>query len=555
MLATHLRDINVTVVDINQHRIDAWNSNRLPISEPGLDDLVELGRSLECSISPSDNDQPITAPSTPHGERKSFLEAGFKSAKLRFTTDVDTSIRKADLIFVCVDTPSAPADNLLGNVLDTRTLLKAVRRVGEVAVKDFILVEKCTVPCGTAKEIERTLQETLRPGIQFEVLSNPEFLAEGTAIADLLNPSRVLVGSFATNRGMRAATTLAALYEQWVPKDKIFTIDTWSSELAKVAANALLSQRISSINSLSMICENTNADIRTVSKACALDHRIGPHMLNSSVGFGGSCFHKDVSYLVYLAASLGLDQVARYWQAVLDMNDYQQTRFGDRVARRLGGTRADETKVAVLGFAFKAKTNDIRNSAAIRVVKDLIQQGFEIAIYDPCVEDADIWDAISDASRSRPSRVSICASSQEACYRANAVVILTECDEFRYPSASKANKSVFFDSCPPTPESLDRSDTLSLDAMDYDLAGEKRSHGLGLLPDADEKANCSGEILAKEKHSRIFQKRVSEELKWDQVAKQMLEPKQIFDGRNIIADNIVDLGFRVERIGKMSGSL
>lgn len=619
VLASQLKDLNVTVVDLNQVRIDAWNSNELPISEPGLDELVELCRNASIQPVRLDNN-PYTgaAPSPPYDSDSIDDNSSFGSANLQFTTNVDDGIRRADLIFVCVDTPSAAEEGQLGINFCTKALQKAVQRVGQIAVKNFILVEKCTVPCGTAKDIESILSETLRPGIKFEVLSNPEFLAEGSAVRDLLQPSRVLIGSFATETGLAAARKLAGLYEQWVPREKILTIDTWSSELSKLAANALLAQRISSINSLSSICESINADIRDVSKSCGLDDRIGPHMLTASVGFGGSCFQKDISYLVYLASSLGLDQVAKYWQAVLDMNEHQQSRFADRIAKRLHSVSASELKIAALGFAFKAKTNDSRNSAAIRIVKDLIAKGYEVAIYDPCVAKSQILTDLSGGSSGKAGslhRVTVCSSSHEACVRAHAVVILTEWDEFHYPPAKgKIEDATVHNVGPPTPDSLEQLEAHSLDEMEivddmngvvslansthdgFDNRHEGNSaHDLDLTnafrltnstdlrdnvgsrrtTDGSEDRDISSVEIPHNVSRKIYgsvrqnnsdkgmvytgkRRQTSPSvhaqlaIQWERVAALMQEPKQIFDGRNIIADNIVDLGFKIERIGMMS---
>jgi len=310
----------------------------------------------------------------------------------------------------------------------------AARMIAEVAEDDKIVVEKSTVPCRMAEDIRKVLAAIGRPGVNFDILSNPEFLAEGTAIKDLLEPDRVLIGSLITSRGLQAAAALADVYGRWVPHERIITMNLWSSEMAKLSANALLAQRISSINALSAVCEATGADVDEVSYACGLDSRIGSRMLKSSLGFGGSCYKKDVLSLVYIAETHNLPEVAAYWKGVVDINEYQKDRFIKRIVKCLFSTLTNK-KVAILGYAYKKNTGDTRESAAISIVNHLIRENAEVSIYDPKVEESQVWRSLEenndkDAFELTKSRVTVCRTSYEACEDADAVVIATEWDEF-----------------------------------------------------------------------------------------------------------------------------
>ncbi|CAG8811526.1 21303_t:CDS:2, partial [Dentiscutata erythropus] len=353
--------IQVTIVDMNQTRINAWNSDNLPIYEPGLDKVV-------------------------------FERRG---KNLFFTTEVENAIIEADLIFVSVNTPTKKAGMGAGYAADLAYIESATRQIAEVARSSKIVVEKSTVPCRTAESMRTILEANSHDDIRFDILSNPEFLAEGTAINDLLYPDRVLIGGLQTPEGFKAQQTLAEIYEQWVPKDKIITTNLWSSELSKLAANALLAQRISSINALSAICEATGADIDEVAYACGRDSRIGPRFLKASVGFGGSCFQKDILNLVYLAEQLNLPEVAAYWKQVVDLNEYQKKRFVSRIIKTLFNTITNK-RIAVLGFAFKKDTGDTRESAAITLCKDFIQENARVYIYDPKVSEQQIFLDLSE---------------------------------------------------------------------------------------------------------------------------------------------------------------
>ncbi|TPX67495.1 UDP-glucose 6-dehydrogenase [Spizellomyces sp. 'palustris'] len=392
--------VTVTIVDLNKDRIAAWNSDTLPIYEPGLDDVV-----FAC-----------------------------RGRNLFFSSEVDQAIQEADLIFVSVNTPTKKSGIGAGFAADLAYVESATRRIAQVATSSKIVIEKSTVPCRTAESMRAILEANSRDGIRFDILSNPEFLAEGTAIPDLMYPDRVLIGSLQTAEGIKAQNVLADVYANWVPKEKIITMGLWSSELSKLAANALLAQRISSINALSAICEATGADVDEVAYACGLDSRIGPKFLKASVGFGGSCFQKDILNLVYLSESLHLPEVAEYWKQVVTMNEYQKSRFLERIVKRLFNTLTNKN-LAVFGFAFKKNTGDTRESAAITLVKHFIQEKANIHIYDPKVEDAQIEMDLCEPGVATPEQynksVTIFHDPYEAAKNADAIVVLTEWDEFK----------------------------------------------------------------------------------------------------------------------------
>ncbi len=347
MIAKKCPDCEVTVVDINPARIEAWQSENLPIYEPGLKEVVAdcLGRNLF------------------------------------FSTDVAGNIAKADIIFVSVNTPTKTFGQGAGKAADLQYWEKTAREILANSSSSKIVVEKSTLPVRTAAAMQRIL-DSGDSGVHFEVLSNPEFLAEGTAISDLENPDRVLVGGHQTEEGAKAVQALVDIYATWIPRDRILTTNVWSSELSKLAANAFLAQRVSSINSLSALCEATEADVREVARAIGMDSRIGPKFLNASVGFGGSCFKKDILNLVYLCETYGLSEVADYWRQVVAMNNYQQDRFVAKMISSMFNTVAGK-KIALLGFAFKADTGDTRESPAIRISRLLTEEKANLVISDP----------------------------------------------------------------------------------------------------------------------------------------------------------------------------
>jgi UDPglucose 6-dehydrogenase len=399
MIAAKCPDVDVTVVDVNPEKIAAWNSDALPVYEPGLLTLVESCR----------------------------------GRNLWFSTGIDRAIREAEIIFVSVNTPTKTYGIGAGQAADLRYVELCARRIAEAAGGDKIVVEKSTLPVRTAESMRRVLDANAG-GHRFEILSNPEFLAEGTAIADLEKPDRVLIGGDDTPAGQRAVERLAGVYARWVPRERILTTDVWSSELSKLVANALLAQRISSINAISALCEMTGADVDQVAFAAGADARIGPRFLKASVGFGGSCFRKDILNLVYLSEHYNLHQVAEYWKQVVTLNDWQKGRFVEEMIRTMFSTIAGK-RIAVLGFAFKKDTNDTRDSAAIAVCRALVDECADLVVYDPRVSAdailADLRQATGLDRAELEERVTIETDVYRALDGAHALAVVTEWDEFR----------------------------------------------------------------------------------------------------------------------------
>jgi len=394
MIALKAPDIEVTVVDMNAVRIAAWNSDTLPIYEPGLDEVVRQRR----------------------------------GKNLHFSTDVNGAIKATDIIFVAVNTPTKSYGVGAGRAADLRFIESVARTIAAVSDGSKIIVEKSTIPVKTAETIKDILAENSR-GAKFQVLSNPEFLAEGTAVADLINPDRVLIGGERTPEGDAAVKTLVDVYAHWVPRERIITTNLWSSELSKLVANAFLAQRISSINSISALCEATGADVDEVANAIGKDSRIGPKFLKASVGFGGSCFQKDILNLAYLCEKFGLPEVSAYWESVVKMNDWQKHRFAGRIVSALFNSVADK-RIAVLGFAFKKDTNDTRESAAISVCRDLLAEHANVVVYDPKVPADEIRRDVLGAGVTNP-RLIVAGSAVEAASGAHALAVVTEWSEFR----------------------------------------------------------------------------------------------------------------------------
>lgn len=402
MIAKQCPHIEVRVVDINAARIAQWNSDELPIYEPGLAEVV-----AEC-----------------------------RGRNLHFSTDVDAAIADAQMIFISVNTPTKHFGVGAGRAANLEFIEKCARKIAEVARGHKIVVEKSTLPVRTAQAI-KTILAGVSTGATFDVLSNPEFLAEGTAVADLILPDRVLIGG----ESQAAIDALVEVYANWVPKERLLTTNLWSSELSKLTANAFLAQRVSSINSISALCEATEADVDEVAMAIGMDSRIGPKFLKASVGFGGSCFQKDILNLVYLCDYFRLPEVAEYWEQVVKMNDYQKARFVNRIVRTLFNTVSDK-KIAIWGFAFKKDTNDTRESAAIYVCRDLLRERAKLSIYDPRVSPANIRRELTDALRNGDSEltaasakllaenVEIVSDISAASRDAHAIAVLTEWDEF-----------------------------------------------------------------------------------------------------------------------------
>lgn len=352
-----------------------------------------------------------------------------------FSTDVEAAINEADLIFVSVNTPTKKSGMGKGFAADLGYVESATRSIARLATSSKIVVEKSTVPCRTAQSMRKVLDANGKPGVKFDLLSNPEFLAEGTAVNDLLSPDRVLIGSLETDSGRSAAASLSDVYANWVDPKRIITTNLWSSELSKLVANALLAQRISSINAISAICEVTGADVDEVAYACGLDSRIGPKFLKASVGFGGSCFQKDILNLVYLSESLHLPEVAAYWKQVVDMNEYQKLRFTQRIISSLFNTLSNK-RIALFGFAFKKDTGDTRESAAIALAQYFRQERAFISIYDPKVEDSQIWMGLEESApgvslEEIQKQITIGKDPYDVAKNADAVVVVTEWDIFK----------------------------------------------------------------------------------------------------------------------------
>ena len=401
IIAQKCPHIQVTVVDLNVERIAAWNDedvNNIPIYEPGLSAVVAEAR----------------------------------GRNLFFSTEVEKAIDEAQIIFISVNTPTKTYGKGKGMAADLKYIELCARQIAKIAKDDKIVVEKSTLPVRTAEAIKSILDHTGNH-VQFQILSNPEFLAEGTAVQDLLHPDRILIGGEPSPQGQEAIQALVEVYSNWVAPEKILTTNVWSSELSKLTANAFLAQRISSINALSELCEKTGANIDEVAKAIGTDSRIGPKFLKASVGFGGSCFQKDILNLVYIAKSYGLTEVADYWEQVIIMNDHQKKRFSNKIVQTLYNTVADK-KITFLGWAFKKDTNDTRESAAIYVANDLINEQAQIAVYDPKVSRkkvlADLDYLETRASDKNASALSSFENPYDACVGAHAIAILTEWDEF-----------------------------------------------------------------------------------------------------------------------------
>jgi UDPglucose 6-dehydrogenase len=399
MIAAKCPHIQVTVCDMNPARIDAWNSDILPVYEPGLNEIVESAR----------------------------------GKNLHFTTDLKPAIAAADLIFVCVGTPTKSYGIGAGRAADLRYIESAARLIAEVSEGNKIIVEKSTIPVKTATAIQTILAANNSTNATFQVLSNPEFLAEGTAVADMESPDRILIGGEQDAEGQAALEALVSVYANWVPREKIITTNLWSSELSKLVANAFLAQRISSINSISALCEATGADVDEVARAIGADSRIGPKFLKASIGFGGSCFQKDILNLVYLCESFNLAQVAAYWRSVVEINDWQKSRFVEKIVRTLFNTVSGK-RIAILGFAFKKDTNDTRESAAIHVVRSLVAENAHVVIYDPRVPKETIHRDLLEVGVPQDIidfNIEIADSPYAAVKDAHALATLTEWDEFR----------------------------------------------------------------------------------------------------------------------------
>ena len=413
IIAQKCPHIKVTVVDLNAERIASWtdeNVENIPIYEPGLSAIVAESR----------------------------------NRNLFFSTDVEAAIDEAQMIFISVNTPTKTYGSGKGMAADLKYIELCARQIARIAKDDKIVVEKSTLPVRTAEAIKSILENTGN-GVQFQILSNPEFLAEGTAVQDLLNPDRVLIGGDTSEEGQIAIQKLVSIYANWVPKQQILTTNLWSSELSKLTANAFLAQRVSSINALSELCEKTGADVNEVAKAIGMDSRIGSKFLKASVGFGGSCFQKDILNLVYISKSFGLHEVADYWEQVIIMNDHQKKRFSNNIITTLYNTISGK-KIAFFGWAFKKDTNDTRESAAIYVADHLLNEQANIAVYDPKVSEkkilADLDYLDTRSPESNRQGITVFEDPFETCKGAHAIAILTEWDEFKTYDWQKIHDSM-----------------------------------------------------------------------------------------------------------------
>ena len=426
VIAHECPEIQVYVVDYDENKIQNWNNtnlDKLPVYEPGLKELVQKTR----------------------------------NKNLFFSSDIDNAIENAEIIFIAVNTPTKINGEGKGYAADLTNIEKCSKRIAEVSKDTKIIVEKSTLPVRTAEKIREVLKSNSN-GIKYEVLSNPEFLAEGTAIQDLYKSDRVLVGSENTKSGINALNTLISIYERWIPKNKILKTSVWSAELSKLASNAMLAQRISSINSLSALCEKSGASIQEVSKAIGLDKRIGEEFLKASPGFGGSCFQKDILNLVYLSRNYGLYEVADYWEQVIKINNYQKNRFSKKVIEHFNNNLRN-ISISILGWSFKKNTNDSRESASIYICRDLLLSEAQVHIYDPMVSNERIMSDLKDLFfiqgidkseiQKLISNVFVYDNIYNSILNSNAILILTEWDEFKsfdwkeFFDKSKSNSFIF----------------------------------------------------------------------------------------------------------------
>ncbi|NOX65189.1 MAG: nucleotide sugar dehydrogenase [Chlorobi bacterium] len=390
VIAAKSPQVKVTVVDINEEKIKAWQTDQLPIYEPDLLAVVQKAR----------------------------------GKNLFFSTEIEKNINDADIIFVSVNTPTKTFGEGAGKASDLQYIESTARSIIAASNSNKIVVEKSTLPVKTASALEKILNNNDK-GLKFEVLSNPEFLAEGSAIRNLEFPDRVLIGSRETESGINARQQLVDIYLNWVPREKIIESNVWSSELSKLTANAFLAQKISSINSISALCEKTGADVGEISKAIGADNRIGNKFLNASIGFGGSCFKKDILNLVYICESLGLIEVAAYWEGVIKINEYQESRFVKRMLASMFNTLAGK-KIALFGFAFKANTGDTRETPAYYIARQLLVERANLSITDPkAIPNAkiDLMDFVDN--------IKFTEDPYEAAKEADAIAVMTEWDLYK----------------------------------------------------------------------------------------------------------------------------
>jgi UDPglucose 6-dehydrogenase len=476
VIAQKCPDIKVTIVDVNKEKIARWNGqdlDNLPIYEVGLKDIVSEVR----------------------------------GKNLFFSEDVESAIKEAQMIFISVNTPTKTYGQGKGMAADLKYIELCARQIAAVATDDKIVVEKSTIPVRTAQTLKNILDNT-GSKVKFQILSNPEFLAEGTAVKDLLNPDRVLIGGEESEEGQAAIESLAAIYARWIPQERIIRTNVWSSELSKLTANAFLAQRISSINAISALCEKTGADVEEVSRAIGMDSRIGSKFLTASVGFGGSCFQKDILNLVYISRTLGLREVADYWEQVLKINDYQKSRFAQNIISTLFNTVSDK-KIAFLGWAFKKETNDTRESAAIYVAWELLQDQAEVHIYDPKVKPEQIFSDLKTVS----GGAFVCGKSDLTKSQNNLSESNSLCEGSYLTGIFKCN-------CPGIGIVYVHNDPYS--AMES-------AHAVAVITEWDEFA----------------------EYDWQRIYDNMKKPSFLFDGRNLLNHSALrNIGFKTYAIGR-----
>ncbi|KAK4032400.1 hypothetical protein C8A01DRAFT_20521 [Parachaetomium inaequale] len=571
VIAFHNPHIQVTVVDRDEKRIRRWNSKHPPIYEPGLNDILRIARdgSRACVFA----NGPTTYESTDaacEAAAPGLTSVGARQPNLVFTTDLAKCVREADVVLIAVNTPTKSRGNGAGSATDMAAFEAVTALIAQHAKPGAIIVEKSTVPCRTAQ-----LLALHRPGVPFQVLSNPEFLAAGTAINDLLHADRILIGSHPTPSGHRAAAALASVYASWIPSSRIITTNVFSSELAKLVANSMLAQRISSINSIAAICDATGADVDEVARAIGADPRIGSKFLRAGIGFGGSCFKKDVLSLVYLAETLVLPEVAAYWRGVVDMNEFARNRFAARVIKRLNNTLMGK-KVAVLGFAFKKDTNDTRESPALDIIRTLGEEGpREVAVFDPLCIPAQMEEEIArfvepGALQRDGGPVAVYADVYAACRGADAVLITTEFDEFRNApvtggqGGAKVAKSGggLVDPRPFQQHEVEQHESHLLALQSFlrqraPDAEDPLDRFSPMPPCADDCPVCLAEhVNGTSGHGAGKELACKSLVDWQKISYHMKRPRWVFDGRGVLDMAAMEkIGFCVEIVGRQSRTI
>ncbi|MCJ1314454.1 UDP-glucose 6-dehydrogenase 1 [Agyrium rufum] len=504
---------SVTVIDTDSRRIAAWNSGNLPFDEPGLKDIV-------FSVRKTALDETFIANPRPHVEsahdgNQLGVEADLRRehptsgcGELWFSSNVGSAITDADLILVCVDTPSKRSNTGEGSLLDLMFLKSAVKSIATNASTSKIVAIKSTVSCGTTQSVEKMLTANTSTNIRLIVLSNPEFMAQGSAISDLLEPDRIVIGSSMTEEGVQAAATLADLYAQWIPRASILTMNHASAELSKLASNALLAQRVTNANALSIISEGVGADVEDVTRVCGLDARIGPQMMRAGLGFGGKCFQKDNNALEHMCRALNLNTIANHWRSTTSLNAIQRDRFSRRVIAHIKTLQHVPT-IALLGCAFKEGASDLTNSSFISLSESIWRSGGKIAVFDPQIPEISIWRALSRFATDIPdclSRLEVCKNAYDACDLADTVVITTSWAEFGNRDQKATSTGPEHVVQPEDPGSTDSTS-----------------------------------------------KGASRKLDWERIAVNMNPPKVVFDGWNILDPFKMEAyGVKVEGIGKGS---